>query len=76
MDIFLSKIEYVIFKNKDNEDGAFFGSLSLEEMTMTRNYGYSYVDRLTQLEEDLYALGFHAKERSPMSKMQWTAPKI
>ena len=36
---------------------------------VAKEAGYSYVDRLTQLEEDLYARGFHVKEGSPMSMM-------
>jgi len=36
---------------------------------MAKEAGYSYVDRLAQLEEDLYARGIHVKEGSPMSMM-------
>ena len=36
---------------------------------MAKEAGYSYVDRLTQLEEDLYAQGIRVKEGSPMSTM-------
>lgn len=44
-------------------------SLSRDEVRSAHEAGYSYVDRLTQLEEDLYAQGFHVKEGSPMSMM-------
>jgi len=38
-------------------------------MRMAKEVGYSYVDRLAQLEEDMYAQGIHVKEGSPMSMM-------
>ncbi len=36
---------------------------------MSREAGYSYVDRLAQLEEDLYAQGQYVKEGSPFYRM-------
>lgn len=36
---------------------------------MSEEAGYSYVDRLAQLEEDLYAQGQFVKEGSPFYKM-------
>lgn len=50
-------------------DGPFLRSLSHDEMRMAKDAGYSYVDRLAQLEEDMYAQGLHVKEDSPMSMM-------
>ncbi|XP_046449770.1 chorion peroxidase-like isoform X2 [Daphnia pulex] len=38
-------------------------------MRMSREAGYSYVDRLTQLEEDLFAQGQYVKEDSPFYRM-------
>lgn len=52
-----------------NEDGASLRQLTQDERNVAKEAGYSYVDRLTQLEEDLYAQGFHVKEGSPMSMM-------
>lgn len=39
------------------------------EIEMSERAGYSYVDKLTQLEEDLYAQGQYVKEGSPFYKM-------
>ncbi len=39
------------------------------EMRMSEEAGYSYVDRLTQLEEDLYAQGQYVKQGSPFYQM-------
>lgn len=36
---------------------------------MSQQAGHSYVDRLTQLEEELYAQGQYIKEDSPFYKM-------
>ena len=36
---------------------------------MSEEAGYSYVDRLTQLEEDLFAQGQYIKEDSPFYRM-------
>lgn len=38
-------------------------------MEMSERAGYSYIDKLTQLEEDLYAQGQYVKEGSPFYKM-------
>jgi len=52
-----------------SKDGASLRLLTKDERMVAKEAGYSYVDRLTQLEEDLYARGFHVKEGSPMSMM-------
>jgi len=52
-----------------DNNGASLRSLSQNEREIVKEAGYSYVDRLSQLEEDLYAKGFHVKEGSPMSSM-------
>ena len=44
-------------------------SLTNNEMRMSEDAGYSYVDRLAQLEEDLYAQGQFVKEGSPFFRM-------
>lgn len=38
-------------------------------MRMSEQAGYSYVDKLSQLEEDLFAKGQYIKEGSPFYKM-------
>ena len=38
-------------------------------MKLSQEAGYSYVDRLAQLEEDLFAKGQYLKEDSPFYKM-------
>lgn len=40
-----------------------------EVMRMSEEAGYSYVDRLAQLEEDLYAQGQFVREDSPFFRM-------
>jgi len=55
--------------NVGNGDGASLRLLTQDERQVAKEAGYSYVDRLAQLEEDLYAQGFHVKEGSPMSMM-------
>ena len=54
-----------------NKDEASFRSLSQSERLMAKDAGQSYVDRLAQLDKDLYAQGFHVKEGSgsPMCMM-------
>ena len=52
-----------------NEAGASIRLLTQDDRQVAKEAGHSYVDRLTQLEEDLYAQGFHVKEGSPMSMM-------
>lgn len=52
-----------------NNNGASLRPLSQSERIMAKEAGFSYVDRLVQLEEDLYAKGIHVKEGSPNSMM-------
>ncbi len=40
-----------------------------QEIEMSEKVGYSYVDRLAQLEEELQAKGHYAKETSPFHRM-------
>lgn len=63
---------------KKRTDGVYFiaenvvpsvRKLTQDEMRMSREAGYSYVDRLTQLEEDLFAQGQYVKEDSPFYRM-------
>lgn len=44
-------------------------SLSKDELRMSEQMGYSYVDRLEQLEEDLLAQGVYVKEGSRLFRM-------
>ena len=44
-------------------------ALSDEEMRMSEEAGYSYVDRLSQLEDELYAQGHYVKSDSPFYSM-------
>ena len=38
-------------------------------MRMSEEAGYSYVDRLSQMEEELFAQGHYVKEGSPFDRM-------
>lgn len=44
-------------------------ALTEREMKLSEEAGYSYVDRLAQLEEELHAKGQYAKETSPFRRM-------
>ena len=44
-------------------------SLTDHELRMAEQVGFSYVDRLTQVEEELFAQGIYVKEGSHMSRM-------
>ena len=44
-------------------------SISEAEMRMSEEAGYSYVDRLSQMEEELFAQGHYVKEGSPFYRM-------
>ena len=43
--------------------------LTDDHMRMSEEAGYSYVDRLTQLEEELYAQGHYVQSDSPFYSM-------
>lgn len=45
------------------------GPLADHELKLSEEAGYSYIDRLTQLEEELYAQGQYVKEDSPFYRM-------
>lgn len=51
------------------DEQPFLREFSDDEMRMSEEAGYSYVDRLTQLEEDLFAQGQYVKEDSPFYRM-------
>jgi len=41
-------------------------SPSRDDLERVKEAGFSFLDNLTQLEENLFAKGFHVKEGSPM----------
>ena len=43
--------------------------MSNAELRMVEEVGYSYEDRITQMEEELYTQGVYVKEGSHMSRM-------
>ena len=54
---------------KDDEAEPIFRSVTDQEMKMGEAAGYSYVDKLAQIEEDLLAQGIYVKEDSPLYRM-------
>ena len=58
-----------IFIYEDEDEKPSLRSLTDHELRMGEEAGYSYVDRLTQLEEELIAQGIYVKEGSHMSRM-------
>ena len=51
------------------DEEPFLREFTENEMRMSEEAGYSYVDRLAQLEEDLFAQGQYVKEDSPYYRM-------
>lgn len=66
--VYITKSVYYL-----NEQLEFFflpvRTLSDYELKMSEEAGYSYVDRISQLEEELYAQGVFVKEGSHMFQM-------